>query len=223
MHVRPARPTASTTPASPLLVLLAVVLAGLMVGVLALVATPSAQAAGGVRVDAVPVTVPPVEPYAAYEPQSTCSPTPKPGTVALGHWLVKTYGGRFGRIVQGCRGGGVSEHKEGRAFDWMLNARKAADRNRAARFLAAAFATGPSGQPAELARRMGIMYVIFDDHLYGSYREFRATPYLSAGCTSLAHCSRTLRHRDHMHISLSWAGARGQTSWYAGRVPGRAA
>ena len=64
----------------------------------------------------------PVEPYASYQPQTVCAPKAKPGTVALGHWLVKTYGGRFGRISEACKGKSVSEHKEGRAFDWSLNA-----------------------------------------------------------------------------------------------------
>src|SRR3954447_14645900 len=111
----------------------------------------------------------PVEPYASYQPQTACAPKAKPGTVALGHWLVRTYGGGFGRISETCRGRSVSEHKEGRAFDWSLNALKTGDRTRAQRFLRAAFATGPSGEPAELARRMGIMYVIWNDHIYASY------------------------------------------------------
>ncbi len=166
-----------------------------------------------------PPAPPAVEPYAGYEPQTTCDPTRKTGTVALGRWLVGTYQGRFGPIERSCPGRSVSEHKEGRAFDWGLNARRRADRLRAARFLAQAFATGPSGEPAELARRMGIMYVIWNDRMYASYRQFQARPYRSSSCKSLRRCSKTLRHRDHMHVSLSRAGGLGQTSWYAGRVP----
>ena len=30
--------------------------------------------------------------------------------------------------------------------------------------------------------------------------------------------SKTLRHRDHVHISLSMAGAKGRTSWFEGRL-----
>jgi hypothetical protein len=161
----------------------------------------------------------PVEQYADYQPQNTCAPKAKPGTVVLGRWLVKTYGGGFGRISERCRGRSVSEHKEGRAFDWTLDAARAGDRTRAKRFLTAAFATGPSGEPAELARRMGIMYIIWNDHMYASYRQFGARAYKSSSCKTLRRCSKTLRHRDHMHISLSRAGGRGQTSWYVGRVP----
>jgi hypothetical protein len=163
----------------------------------------------------------PVEPYAQYQPQTACSPRAKLGTQALGHWIVRGYGGGYGRISGPCKGSSVSEHKEGRAFDWSLNAAKAADRARATRFLNRVFATGPSGEPAELARRMGIMYVIWSDHIYASYDEFGVRAYKSSGCKRIATCSKTLRHRDHMHISLSRAGGQGRTSWYAGRVAGR--
>ena len=160
----------------------------------------------------------PVEPYAEYQPQTRCSPKAKAGTVALGRWLVRTHGGRFGAISRSCAGRSVSEHKEGRAFDWTLDVRRARDRASAARFLRAAFATGPSGEHAELARRMGIMYVIWNDRIYSSYRQFSAKPYLNASCRRLSKCSRTLRHRDHLHISLTRAAGLGWTSWYAGRV-----
>jgi hypothetical protein len=161
----------------------------------------------------------PVEPYASYQPQTGCSPQAKPGTVALGRWIMASYRGGFGPISRPCTGRSVSEHKEGRAFDWRLDATSAADRLRAARLMARLFATGPSGEPAELARRMGVMYVIWNDRIYASYDQFRARPYLSSGCRTRAACSKTLRHRDHMHLSLTRAGGRGLTSWYAGRVP----
>jgi hypothetical protein len=163
----------------------------------------------------------PVEPYAGYQPQTACAPKAKPGTQALGHWVVRTYGGGYGRISSSCKGGSVSEHKEGRAFDWGLNAAKATDRARATRFLNRIFATGPTGEPAELARRMGVMYVIWSDRIYASYDQFGARVYKSSSCKKLANCSKTLRHRDHMHISLTRGGGLGRTSWYAGRVSAR--
>ena len=182
---------------------------------LTLGAAPGASAA-----DPAPAPpAPPVEAYAGYEPQKTCSPKAKPGTVAAQKWAVTTYGGRAGGISRAC-GGGLSEHKEGRAFDWTLDARKAGDRARAQRYLTALFATGPSGERAELARRMGVMYVIWNDKMYASYRQFAATAYVSSSCRGkpLSRCSATLRHRDHVHVSLSVAGGAGRTSWYVGRV-----
>ena len=134
---------------------------------------------------------------------------------------MATYGGRHGRIAVAVPGSSVSEHKEGRAFDWTLNARSATDRARATRFLKRIFATGPTGERHELARRMGVMYVIWNDRIYASYNEFRARVYRSSSCRNkpLGKCSKTLRHRDHVHISLNRSGGHGTTSFYAGRVP----
>src|SRR5688572_25768345 len=77
-----------------------------------------------------------IEDYASYQPQTRCSPKAKPGARELGRWLVRRQGGEFGGISRACRYGGTSEHKEGRAFDWRLDATRRADRRRAAGFLA---------------------------------------------------------------------------------------
>jgi hypothetical protein len=172
---------------------------------------PAAQA-----VDEEP---PPIEDYASYDPQSTCAKKPKAGTVALGEYLVATYGGGGGAVNRGCRSGGTSEHKDGRAIDWMLDARVKADRLLAKQFLADVFATDEDGNTHALARRMGIMYIIWNDHMYSGWDEFEREDYLSSGCPSKNKCSASLRHRNHVHISLSRPGARGVTSWYEGRLP----
>jgi hypothetical protein len=112
----------------------------------------------------------------------------------------------------------VSEHKEGRAFDWTLDARKARDRSIAAEFLETAFATDARGNEHALARKQGIMYIIWNDHMYSASDQFEREDYLSSSCRTRRKCSRTLRHRDHMHISLSRAGGKGLTSWYERRV-----
>ena len=156
----------------------------------------------------------PVEDYAAYDPQTTCTKKPRAGTVALGEYLVATYGGAGGAVNRPCSGSGTSEHKDGRAIDWTLNAADPADRARAKEFLAAAFATDADGNTHALARRMGIMYVIWSDHMYSAWDQFERDGYLSSSCRSKRTCSKTLRHRDHMHISLSKPGANGLTSFY---------
>jgi hypothetical protein len=161
----------------------------------------------------------PVEDYASYDPQTRCTKQPRVGTVALGQWLVATYGGSGGAVNRPCSDPGTSEHKDGRAVDWVLNADNPADRKLARTFLEAAFATDAAGNPAALARRMGIMYIIWSDHFYPAYKQFRPERYLSSSCRSKRKCSKTLRHRDHMHISLSKAGAKGLTSFYVDLVP----
>jgi hypothetical protein len=156
----------------------------------------------------------PVEDYASYDPQTTCTKKPRAGTVALGQYLVATYGGAGGAVNRPCSGSGTSEHKDGRAIDWSLNADDKADRARANQFLADAFATDAEGNTQALARRMGIMYIIWNDHMYSAWDQFAKDRYLSSSCRSKRKCSKTLRHRDHMHVSLSKAGAKGLTSFY---------
>ena len=69
-----------------------------------------------------------IEAYAAYSPQTTCSPTAKPGVVAFRDQLLRTYSWtRSLGIVRGCDVGGRSEHKEGRAFDWGVSASRTRD------------------------------------------------------------------------------------------------
>lgn len=167
--------------------------------------------------DAVQASLAPVEPYASYEPATRCSPAAKPGTVVLARWTVGRYGGRFGGISRPC-GGSRSEHHEGRAFDWSVDVRRWADRARVLRLLRALFATDAAGTPDALARRMGIMYVIWNDRIWSAWDGFVARPYLSSSCRSLRRCSRTLRHQDHLHISITRAAAAGRTSWFAGRL-----
>jgi len=155
------------------------------------------------------------EDYASYEPQTTCRTAPQPGTRELAGWIHHRFGG--GRpvvAVRSCRSGGSSEHKDGRAIDWTMDAGRKAHRRQVDRFLQRILATDRDGNPHALARRMGIMYVIWNDRIYASYGEFAERKYKSSSCATLKGCSATLRHRDHVHISLSKPGGRGVTSWY---------
>lgn len=157
----------------------------------------------------------PVDDYASYQPQKNCSDTPRPGTQELADWIDASYGaGAAVASMRPCDSGGVSEHKAGRAIDWSVDATHPGQRRQARAFLDALLATDGDGNADALARRMGIMYVIWNDHMWASWNSFHRTDYLSAGCATVMTCSVTLRHRDHVHISLSRAGARRDTSWY---------
>jgi hypothetical protein len=190
------------------------VAAALAAACLPLLSPPALAAPAPVTPDDPAFAAYPLEDFASYDPQTTCTRKPRAGTVELGEYLLATYGGSGGAVNRPCQGGGTSEHKDGRAVDWTLSAASRADRRLASTFLKAAFAPDASGEPAALARRMGIMYVIWDDTMYAAYRGFAPERYLSSGCRSVKRCSPTLRHRDHVHISLSKAGARGLTSFY---------
>ncbi len=141
----------------------------------------------------------------------------KPGTVELGRWIVRKYGGGFGGILRRCHGGGTSEHNEGRAFDWTVSVSIRADRERVRAFLDDLFATDRSGNEHARARRMGVMYVIWNDHMYSAWDRYEAEPYKSSSCRRIRTCSATLRHRDHVHISLTRKAARAETSWFVRR------
>lgn len=167
---------------------------------------------------ATPATA--IEDYASYDPPRSCHTSPRPGTDYLGHWVARHYGGGYVGFGRACskKDGPTSEHQTGRAFDWSLDARKRQDRRTARALMERLFATDGRGNADALARRMGIMYLIWNDRMYPAWNGFRAEPYLSSSCKARKKCSRTLRHRDHVHVSLSRQGARGVTSWYGGRL-----
>lgn len=153
-----------------------------------------------------------------YDAQVVCRRTPMPGTVAMARWLQRTYPatGSMG-MIRGCGVGGTSEHKDGRAFDWAADVARPAAKRSAYDFIRKALATDAAGNEHALARRLGIMYFIYNDTIWASYRDFAPRPYLNSGCKVRAKCSRSLRHLNHVHISLGYAGAAAQTSWYRNR------
>lgn len=155
---------------------------------------------------------------AQYEGQSTCTSTPAPGTVALSRWLLRKYPAtRSMGLMRACGTGGTSEHKDGRAFDWGADVARTRTRRAAYDFITKVLANDAAGNPHALARRLGIMYFIYNDTIWSSSHDFAPRPYLHAGCSTRATCSRTLRHLNHVHISLGYAGAAAQTSWYRSR------
>ncbi len=183
----------------------------------AVAAAPPARAA--MAVPARPALPAQVDAFAPYQGQSSCTPTPKAGAVKLARLLTTTYGRFSVGIARACSIGGQSEHKEGRALDWMVNWRVPAQRARANAFLSWLLRPGADGRPGEMARRLGVMYIGWNNHLWASYRP-------DSGWTDLKGCSTdprklargydTFCHRNHVHLSLSWEGAAGLTSFWTG-------
>ena len=149
-----------------------------------------------------------VDPPSTYAPQSACVARALPGTSALRRLTLATYGrgGSSPATPRPCTSGGVSEHKDGRAWDWMVNVHDRADRAAAADFLAWLTGPGPSGVQGEMAYRLGVMYVIYNSRIWAAYSPGwrRYTGYDD--------------HTTHVHVSLSWNGARGSTSFWTGHV-----
>jgi hypothetical protein len=151
-----------------------------------------------------------IERLAPYQGQSTCSPTAKPGTVALRYMVMHAFPGTSDSgITRACSIGGTSEHKEGRAWDWGVRYSVATERAKAQAFLTWLFATDRYGNRYANARRLGVQYVIWNRHIWGSYSASSGwRPYTGAD-----------PHVSHVHISLSWPGARKQTSFWTHSTP----
>ncbi len=132
----------------------------------------------------------------------------KPGLDALRNLLLATYGGRDLGVTRGCSIGGTSEHKEGRAWDWGLNSAVPAEKAVADQFLAWLLAPGPNGMAGYNARRLGVMYVIYNRQIWSSYRASAGWRKYNGGES----------HADHIHISLDWAGAMKRSSWWTGKA-----
>jgi peptidoglycan hydrolase-like protein with peptidoglycan-binding domain len=149
-----------------------------------------------------------VDPAPTYQPQTGCAAKAMPGTVRLRALALATYGrgGTSPATPRPCTDGGTSEHKDGRAWDWMLNVSNKADRGVAADFLSWLTGPGPSGVDGEMAARLGVMYVIYDHRIWAGYSP-GWRPYSGAD-----------PHTSHIHISLTWNGARAHTSFWTGRV-----
>ena len=145
-----------------------------------------------------------IEDPAPSQMQVSCDPVVQPGVRKLRDLALSTYDqGYDAGIVRSCVSGGASEHKEGRAWDWGLSVAKPAQRAAAGDFLS--WLTADSGRKA---RRLGVMYVIYNRKIWSSYRAqdgWRA--YTGSD-----------PHTSHIHVSLSWAGARGRTSFWTGHV-----
>ena len=172
--------------------------AALLLGTLGAAGAQAAAVADPVAPAAPPAAV---EGFAPYLPQVSCDPTVKPGLDALRSTLLATYGGRDLGVTRGCDIGSTSEHKEGRAWDWGLSAAVPAEKALAEQFLTWLLAPGPNGMAAYNARRLGVMYVIWDGRIWSSYRAAEGWRAYSGGES----------HADHIHISLAWTGAMKRT------------
>lgn len=152
----------------------------------------------------------PLEDLAAYAPQTACDPTAKAGVLGFRDLLLTTFpGSRNLGIGRACEAPGVSEHKEGRAFDWGVNADDPAELAAAEGVLAWMLGSDETGQPYAIARRLGLMYVIWDGRIWSSFlAEEGWRPYVGRST-----------HREHIHFSFDWNGALAQSSfWRGGRA-----
>jgi hypothetical protein len=150
-----------------------------------------------------------IEALSPYQGMTACDPVARPGVVQFRDLVLATYPGTGDSgIVRACSAGGTSEHKEGRAWDWRVNTGNPVHVEQVADLMAWLLAPDEFGNPAAMARRLGVMYVIWDSRIWKSYQASRGwQPYSGAS-----------PHTDHVHLSFSWAGALAETSFWSGRV-----
>lgn len=193
--------------------------------------TPSAPTAPVVPrvpvVPAAPTFAAAIDGVADYQAQSVCSPVAKVGAVKLAALLTRTYGKISIGIPRACSQGGLSEHKEGRALDWMVSMRVPAQRAKAADFLNWLLARDQFGNAAAMAKRLGIMYIGWNNRFWRGYDTTRGWTELKGCLTDPAKKAKgydTYCHRNHVHLSLTWEGATGLTSYWTGKpLPGSCA
>lgn len=152
-----------------------------------------------------------------YEGQAQCDPDAKPGTQRLADLIKATYGqDQTVWIPRACDVGGQSEHKEGRALDWMTSVRKPQQRANAEAFLAWLLGPDQFGNPYGNAMRLGVMYIGWNDRIWRGYDVDRGWTELKGCFSRTSSGNDTVCHRDHIHISLTWDGASGRTSFWDG-------
>jgi len=181
--------------------------------VTALLALGSSPAAAVVpRTPVAAVALPAgIEDMPSYQPQTFCDPVDKPGPVAFGALLTATYPDTsVVDISRSCSSeSGTSEHKDGRALDWgaiYTNAQQVAEVHAVFAWL---FAKDAQGNPNAMLRRLGIMYIIWNKQIWGTWSQ-SWQPYSCSGVTAC--------HQDHVHFSFDWAGALKKTSFWTGNV-----
>jgi hypothetical protein len=149
-----------------------------------------------------------IENLSPYQPQTKCTPKAQPGVLKFRALILATYKGTGDDgIVRGCKVGGTSEHKEGRAWDWAVSVKNPHQVAQVKTLFAWLFASDAHGHKYAMARRLGIMYIIWNKRIWGTYAAGSGwRPY---SCTGV-----TLCHRNHVHFSFSRAGASGKTSYW---------
>lgn len=148
---------------------------------------------------------PGIENYPEYEGQERCQPrSGRPGVAGFRDTILERYPTTGdGGIARACHLGGPSLHKEGRAWDWMVDATDPAEREMADEVLRWLLETDEHGNEHAMARRLGVMYIIFDRRVWSAQSPGSWTPYRGPS-----------PHTDHVHIGFSTDGAEGRTSYW---------
>ncbi|GAA2495313.1 hypothetical protein GCM10009858_36770 [Terrabacter carboxydivorans] len=182
-------------------------------------AAPSATA-GGVPVPATPSGLPAaIEGLSPYVPPTGCDLRTRTGSLKLAKLVQATYANTYG-LSRSCTSATTpsSEHFDGRAVDTFFNVRNATQRAQANALITWLLSTDKAGNPYANARRLGVMYIIWNNKMWSSYRSGEGWRPYSTCATTPSSAYDTACHRNHIHLSLSWEGANGRTSFWTKAV-----
>jgi hypothetical protein len=197
------------------LVVVAALVAAILVPALA-----SPARAGDATVPPIPSGLPTaIEGLSPYVPNTGCDLRNRTGTLKLGNLIKATYANSYSTL-RSCTGATRpnSEHFDGRALDTFFNVRDTAERADAGALLTWLLVTDDSGNRFANARRLGVMYIIWNNKMWSSYRTDEGwRPYLNCAQTPEPSAD-TNCHRNHIHLTLSWEGALGRTSFWTKQV-----
>ncbi|MGI9016939.1 MAG: hypothetical protein ACR2HR_07530 [Euzebya sp.] len=102
-----------------------------------------------------------------------------------------------------------SAHAPGRAVDLFVGGQTAGDQ------LVDYLLAGRDGGPHVVARRLGVLQIIWDGACWEAREELsRLSIHSVADMRSQYPCPAGASHRDHVHVTLSFEGASAQTSGY---------
>lgn len=134
----------------------------------------------------------------AWQPNLVCDPVDRPGLEAFGT-LVGGHYGRPGFTTSRPCIDQRSEHYDGRAVDWQLDAHDPHDRR-----IGDAAVSWLTADDGEMARRFGLQSVIWNHRVW--HNDGRGWQ----------HYVGQSPHTDHVHFSFTWDGAMMRTSWWTG-------
>ena len=137
----------------------------------------------------------------------SCTGAALPGVIRLAKLIEQRWHSGSVRLGYACvqkRPGVVDVHGEGRALDWALDADSAHDLAIGNAVVDWMLADDRSGHRYARARRMGIQEIAWNGRVWTSSR-------WKEGLRAIQHGDR---RTDWVHIALTWAGARVQTSYW---------
>lgn len=141
--------------------------------------------------------------------ESVCEPNAhRPGVLAFQDFVLEHQGGGSYGTARPCTGGS-SGHHAARAWDWAMDAHDPEQKRRADELL-----DWLTANDAELFRRAGLSYMIWDKRTWSAFRP-GWRPY--GGYDEHGDCTRSScrdPHTNHVHFSFNWPGADGETSFY---------